>query len=94
MITEKFNRIKTIWIETLNETTKELHIDLAKAQLSNGADSTVMNLAGWIYLIIGLLAAFLADGLIEVVISWYVFAIGAYVLTHLSDIDKELLKLN
>lgn len=89
-----FNRFKSILIETLNETKKEFHVDLANAILSSGADSTVVNLAGWIYLIAGLLLVFSVDGWIELAVSWFVFCMGAYILTHLLDIDKELIKLN
>lgn len=88
-----FNRIKNAWTESVVETQKELNEDLGKVRHISGADDSIVRIAGWMYIIIGLLSAFfLVDGLYALAYSWFVFFIGVYVLTHIKEIDIEYLK--
>ena len=88
-----FNRIKTAWTETVVETKKELNEDLGAARHISGAYDSIVRLSGWMYIVVGLLSAFiLADGLFSLAYSWFIFFMGVYVLTHINEIDIKYLK--
>jgi hypothetical protein len=87
-----FEIIKKAWNQAIKESQEDLNMDLAEAKHISGADDLIVSLSAWMLLIVGILSAFMADGLLILSLSWIMVAVGGYILLHISEIDKNFEK--